>query len=131
MFHLQVIELQAAVHRCEAEVDFMEKTPLPFPVVANDEELYEHAKKVGEALLGDLNVQLSPISMGSEDFGFFTQKIPGTIFVLGIKNESLKSDKALHSPFFFVDEEAFPIGAALNAAVAMSYLDKHVVDSRG
>ncbi|PON82911.1 Peptidase M20, dimerization domain containing protein [Trema orientale] len=78
-----VIELQAAVHRCEAEVEFMEKTHLPYPVVVNDEALHEDSKK----------------------------------------NESLKSDKALHSPpFFLVDEEAFPVGAALNAAVAIALL---------
>ncbi|KAL5545773.1 hypothetical protein UlMin_005460 [Ulmus minor] len=124
-----VIELQASVQRCNAVVDFMEKTPLPYPVVSNDEALYEHAKKVGEALLGEQNVQLEKVTMGAEDFGFYSQKIPATaIFVIGIKNESLKSGQGLHSPLFFIDEEALPIGAALNTAVAISYLDNNHVN---
>ncbi|RVW48068.1 IAA-amino acid hydrolase ILR1 [Vitis vinifera] len=95
----------------------------------NDEELYEHAKRVGEILLGEPNVQLVPITMGAEDFSFYSQKVPAVMFELGIKNETLKSDQPLHSPYFVIDETALPIGAALHAAVAISYLDSHAADS--
>ncbi|RXH76357.1 hypothetical protein DVH24_019245 [Malus domestica] len=123
----EVIELQAAVHRCEGTVDFMEETPLPYPVMINNEALYEHAKKVGEVLLGESNVELQPLIMGAEDFSFYSHKFAAAIFVLGIKNESLKSDQPLHSSLFVIDEQAFSVGAALNAAVAISYLDTHDV----
>ncbi|KAH7512213.1 hypothetical protein FEM48_Zijuj12G0066700 [Ziziphus jujuba var. spinosa] len=125
----EVIELQAAVHRCNAVVDFKEELPLPYPVVVNNEAMYEHGKKVGEALVGEPNVQVVPVMMGSDDFCFFSQKIAATIFVLGVKNESVKSDQPLHSPYFFIDEEALPIGAALDAAVAISYLENQVVET--
>ena len=101
-----------------------------YPVMVNDEALYEHVKEVGEILLGKSNVQLFPLTMGSEDFSFFSQKTAAAIFVIGIKNETLKSDLPLHSPYFFIDEEVLPIGAALNAAVATSYLNKHVESSK-
>jgi IAA-amino acid hydrolase len=65
--------------------------------------------------------------MGGEDFSFFSQRMPAAIFVIGTMNETLKSYKPLHSPYFFIDEEALPIGTALNAAVAISYLDTHVM----
>ncbi|XVF07587.1 hypothetical protein REPUB_Repub06bG0152300 [Reevesia pubescens] len=123
----QITEMQAAVHQCSATVDFMEDKPLPHPVMVNDESLYEHAKKVGKTLVGENNVHLLPITMGAEDFSFFVQKTAAAIYVIGIKNETLKSDQPLHSPYFFIDEEALPIGAALNAAVAISYLDTHVI----
>ena len=42
-----------------------------YPVMVNDEALYEHVKEVGEILLGKSNVQLFPLTMGSEDFSFF------------------------------------------------------------
>ncbi|XP_062167460.1 IAA-amino acid hydrolase ILR1-like [Alnus glutinosa] len=125
----EVIEAQAAVHRCSAVVDFMEDTPMPIPVMVNDEALYEDAKKVGGALLGEPNVLLVPMSTGSEDFSFFSQKIAATMFGLGTRNYTLKSDQPLHSPYFVIDEEAFPIGAALHAAVAISFLDGHVVEA--
>ncbi|XP_021290069.1 IAA-amino acid hydrolase ILR1 [Herrania umbratica] len=122
----EVIEMQAAVHQCGGTVDFMEDKPMPHPVMVNDETLFEHAKKVGKTLVGENNVHLLPISMAAEDFSFFAQKTAAAIYVIGIKNETLKSDQPLHSPYFFIDEEALPIGAALNAAVAVSYLDSHV-----
>lgn len=97
----------------------MEETPMPHPAMANDEALYEHVKNVGEVLLGKSNVQLMPVTMGAEDFSFFAEKIPAENFVVGIRNETLKADKHLHSPYFFIDEEALPIGAALNAAATI------------
>ncbi|KAG6638122.1 hypothetical protein CIPAW_10G013600 [Carya illinoinensis] len=123
----EVIEAQASVHQCTAMVDFMEDRPMPHPVMVNDEALYEHAKKVGEILLGKPNVQLLPVTIGAEDFGFFSQKTAASILVVGIKNETLKSDRPLHSPYFFIDKEALPIGAALHAAVTISFLDNHAV----
>lgn len=108
----------------------MENLHSPHPVMINDEALYEHARKVSEALVGESNVHIMPVTMGAEDFSFFSKKTSAAIFVVGIKNETLKSGQPLHSPYFVVDEEALPIGAALNAAVAISYLDSHFVSNR-
>ncbi|XP_010463717.1 PREDICTED: IAA-amino acid hydrolase ILR1 [Camelina sativa] len=121
----EISEAQASVYRCKAEVNFEEKKPSLHPVMMNDEGIYEHGKKVAEAMIGKSNFHDFPVTMGAEDFSFFTQKTKAAIFVLGIKNETLGAGKPLHSPYFFVDEEALPLGAALHAAMAVSYLDKH------
>ncbi|CAA0381142.1 IAA-amino acid hydrolase ILR1 [Arabidopsis thaliana] len=121
----EISEAQASVYRCKAEVNFEEKKPSLHPVMNNDEGLYEHGKKVAEAMIGKNNFHDFPVTMGGEDFSFFTQKTKAAIFVLGIKNETLGAGKPLHSPYFFVDEEALPVGAALHAAMAVSYLDEH------
>lgn len=120
-----MIETQAGVHRCEAELDFMDETPLPYPVTENDEGLYEHAKTVAEIILGKPNMQVLPVTMGGEDFSFFTQKMPAVMFVIGSNNKTKTPPEHLHSPYFVIDEEALPIGAAFHAAVAISYLDRH------
>ncbi|XP_022979169.1 IAA-amino acid hydrolase ILR1-like 3 [Cucurbita maxima] len=121
----EVINKQAIVHHCYASVEFMEDTP----VMVNNEALFEHANRVGNSLLGESNVQLLPWTMGAEDFGFFSQRIAATIYGIGIRNETLGSSRPLHSPHFVLDEEALPIGAALHAAVAMSYLEHNSVFS--
>ncbi|KAK9122846.1 hypothetical protein Sjap_012448 [Stephania japonica] len=121
----EVIEAQAAVHRCTALVDFMEGKMRPYPATVNEEVMYEHAKRVGEGMLGEANALLSPMSMGAEDFSFYSEKMATAFFFVGIRNESLGSVKMLHSPFFTVDEEVLPVGAALHASVAMAYLDSH------
>ncbi|KAI4300530.1 hypothetical protein L6164_033899 [Bauhinia variegata] len=121
----EVIEMQVAVHRCSATVDYMEEIMRHYPPTINDRELYEHAKRVGESLLGKSNVHFTPPTMAAEDFSFYSQKIPASFFLIGIYNETIKSGERLHSPRFVIDEEVLPIGAAFHAAVAISYLDVH------
>lgn len=122
----EVIEIQASVHRCSAVVDFMEEKMRPYPATINDEAMYRHAKRVGESLLGESNVHLAPVTMGAEDFSFYSQKMAAAFFNVGIMNKTIKSDHHLHSPYFTADEEVLPIGAALHASIAVSYLDDHV-----
>lgn len=120
--------MQALVHRCTCIVDFMLEKRRPYPPVVNHETMYEHAKRVGEVLLGEPNVHLLPMSMGAEDFSFYSEKMPAAIFIIGARNETLQSNiKGLHSPYFVLNEEVLPIGAALHAAVAISFLENRPV----
>ncbi|KAH9738040.1 M20 dimer domain-containing protein [Citrus sinensis] len=135
LFYLQrrvkeVIEMQAAVHQCSATLDFMEEKLRPYPATVNDEEMYEHAKKVGTSLLGEANVHLLPMAMGAEDFSFYSQKMAAALFMIGTRNETLKPVIRLHSPYLVINEDVLPIGAALHAAVAISYLDDHAVETQ-
>ncbi|KAJ0969701.1 hypothetical protein J5N97_022578 [Dioscorea zingiberensis] len=121
----EIIETQSAVHRCTASLDFMEKKLIPYPPTINDEEMYAHIKMVGESLVGKANFKPSIPAMGAEDFGFYSQRMPGAVIQLGTQNETLAPTYMLHSPYLFVDEQALPVGAAMYAAVAMSYLERH------
>ncbi|MCL7034780.1 hypothetical protein MKW94_004215 [Papaver nudicaule] len=123
----EVVQDQAIIHQCSATVDFMEDTLIPYPPTVNDETMYKLAKKVGTELLGEPNVYLSRMTMAAEDFSFYSQRMPAAFFIIGTKNNKTNSVKGLHSPYFIVDEEVLPIGAALHAAVAMTYLDIHAV----
>ncbi|XP_050379559.1 IAA-amino acid hydrolase ILR1-like [Argentina anserina] len=86
----------------------MEEKPKPHPAMVNNEAMYDHIKKVGEVLVGKPNVQLMPLTTGSEDLSLFAEKVPAAMFIVGIRNATLKSDKNLHSPNFFIDEESLP-----------------------
>ena len=59
--------------------------------------------------------------MEVDDFSYFTQRIPGVFYFLGSGNEARQSCYPLHSPLFDVDEDVLPLGAALNAALALGY----------
>ncbi|XP_058207083.1 IAA-amino acid hydrolase ILR1-like 3 [Rhododendron vialii] len=122
----EVIEIQASVHQCSAVVDFMEEKLRPYPATVNDEAMYRHTKRIGETLLGESNVHLVPMTMGAEDFSFYSQKMAAAFFSIGVMNETMKSHRNLHSPYFIADEEVLPIGAALHASIALSYLDDYV-----
>jgi IAA-amino acid hydrolase len=125
----EVIEGQAAVSRCTAAVDFMEKTHRPYPATANDEAMYEHARAVAEGMLREANVRLSPQFMAVEDFGFYTEKIPAAFFDVGVSNAEMGKIHHVHSPHVEIDEDALPVGAAFHAAMAIDYLSKHSLSS--
>ncbi|CAH9071607.1 unnamed protein product [Cuscuta epithymum] len=120
----EIIETQAAVHRCTATVDFMEKKTI-YPPTINDLAMYKHAKRVGELMLGEENVEQCPMSMGAEDFSFYSQKMPAAFFNIGARNETMTPVQGLHNPYFVIDEEVLPIGAAFHAGVAIAYLELH------
>lgn len=100
----------------------------PYPATVNDESMYEHAKQVGEALLGESNVTLMQAIMGAEDFSFYAQKMRAAFFIIGVKNDD-RPIVGLHSPYFFMNEDVLPVGAAFHAAVAISYLESHSVQA--
>lgn len=124
----QVIETQVAVFQCSAEIDFMEEKLRAYPATINDPSMYEHARRIGNLLVGEDNVKLLPINMAAEDFSFYGQKMAATMFMIGVGNKTTMGSakpKRLHSPHFSIDEQVLPIGAAFHAAVATAYLDAH------
>ena len=67
-------------------------------------------------------------TMGSEDFAFYQEVLPGYFFTLGLKKDTDENVASLHSPFFTLNEDALPYGAALHASLATSYLLKYQQD---
>jgi metal-dependent amidase/aminoacylase/carboxypeptidase family protein len=60
--------------------------------------------------------------MGSEDFSFYLQKVPGTFAFRGVGNKKKDIIYPHHHPKFNIDEDILPLGTALHAAVALEYL---------
>jgi len=121
----EIIEAHATVHRCVATVDFMEEEHKPYPATVNDEAMYHHAREVAETMLGEGNVRRGTPFMGAEDFAFYAQRFPGAFFMIGVRNKTMEVMHPLHSPHFVIDEDVLPVGAAIHAAVAIEYLNKH------
>ncbi|XP_022860208.1 IAA-amino acid hydrolase ILR1-like 6 isoform X2 [Olea europaea var. sylvestris] len=122
----EVIVDQARVFRCSATVDFFKDTDTIYPPMVNDDRMYEHVKKVTTDLIGPENFKVVQPVMGGEDFSFYSEVIPAAFYYIGIMNETLGSVHSAHSPHFMIDEEALPVGAATQAAIAERYLsDRH------
>ncbi|XP_047066139.1 IAA-amino acid hydrolase ILR1-like 5 [Lolium rigidum] len=119
----EVVEGQAAVHRCMGVAEILGAPDYPmYPAVVNDERLHHHVENVGRHLLGPDKVKPGEKIMAGEDFAFYQQLVPGVIFGIGIRNEKAGSIHSLHNPHFFVDEDVLPIGAALHTGIAEMYL---------
>ncbi|KAI3912072.1 hypothetical protein MKW92_042157 [Papaver armeniacum] len=69
--------------------------------------------------------------MGSEDFSFYSELvIPGYFSFIGMKNETLGKFASMHSPYFTINEDVLPYGAALHASLATRYLLEFESNSR-
>ena len=96
-----------------------------YPATVNDEKLNLHVVRVSGLLFGPENVKMDKKVMAGEDFAFYQEVIPGVMLSIGIRNENVGSIHSPHSPYFFLDEDVLPIGAALHTALAEIYLNEH------
>uniref|UniRef100_A0A162AMG2 Peptidase M20 dimerisation domain-containing protein n=1 Tax=Daucus carota subsp. sativus TaxID=79200 RepID=A0A162AMG2_DAUCS len=93
-----------------------------YPVTVNNEDLHEHFQTVVKDVLGAENLREMQPLMGAEDFSFFAEAIPGYFYFVGMHNETQGKPKSGHSPYYTVNEDALPYGAALHASLATRYL---------
>lgn len=93
-----------------------------FPPTINDEKMISFVVRISREMLGEEKVfEMKPM-MGSEDFSYYLERIPGAFAFFGVKNTGKGIIYPHHHPRFDVDEEMLPIGTALDVAVAMEYL---------
>ncbi|GMH17615.1 hypothetical protein Nepgr_019456 [Nepenthes gracilis] len=119
---IEVITTQAAVQRCTATVDFLDNEKPISPPTINNEDLHAHFVEVATDMLGPHGVKEMAPLMGSEDFAYYQELIPGYFFFVGLKNETRGQSSPEHNPKFVVNEDALPFGAALHASLAVRYL---------
>jgi amidohydrolase len=68
--------------------------------------------------------EVAPLWTASEDFSAFQDRVPGLFFNLGItpKGQDWRTAPANHSPSFFADESALPVGVRALSSLAVDYL---------
>ncbi|PAN22650.1 hypothetical protein PAHAL_4G034100 [Panicum hallii] len=120
----EVIAAQSRVHGCAAAVDFFEDESF-YPPTVNDARMYGHVRRVASELLGAGGYRDVPAMMGAEDFSFYSQAVPAGFYYIGVRNETLGSVHTGHSPYFMIDEDVLPTGAAVHAAIAERFLADH------
>ena len=86
-----------------------------YPSVINDAVLTPKTKQLATAYMGEQEVGEMELSMGAEDFGYYSQKIPGCFFRLGTGNLSKGISSGVHTPTFDIDEKGIEIGMGLMA----------------
>jgi hippurate hydrolase len=86
-----------------------------YPVVLNDEKLNASARLLAEELMGKDNIQETEMRMGAEDFGYYSQLIPGCFYRLGTGNKEKGITAGVHTPRFNIDENAIEVGVGMMA----------------
>ena len=116
-----VLDKIRAITKATAEaynVTFEIREGQPGAILINDVAHTEKCVDIARQLLGDDQVvSPSPTFMGSEDFAFYAQQVPGVYCFVG--NGDTPN---VHHPMYVFDKTNLPVGAAYWVAVAEAYL---------
>jgi amidohydrolase len=104
--------------RVTADFNFIPGVPSTINDGAVAADLYAAAVNV----LGAENVSYLIPKMGGEDFGLFTQMVPGAFMRLGCANKARGITAKGHSPHFDVDETSLPIGVEIMTEAIRAFL---------
>lgn len=107
-----------------AEVDIQ----IGYPVLINDYPLTTRCLDAAREYLGVSQVQEIPQRLTSEDFAYYTHRVPGCFYRLGVANPGKGISSPVHTPTFDIDEKALEIGSGLMAWLAISEL-QHFITS--
>ncbi len=97
---------------------------LGYPVLVNDDASTAFAEACATDLFGADRVFRAERLMGAEDFAYYLEKVPGTFYRLGIRNEAQGITADIHNDHFTIDESAMKAGAAMQAYLAVKSLNR-------
>ena len=105
--------------RGSAEIEIEES----YPCLYNDDNMVEILEASAKNIIGSENVkvQKNP-KLGVESFAYFANEVPSVFYFLGIRNEEKGIIHSAHNSLFDIDEDALPIGVAIQCEVAINYL---------
>ena len=108
----RIVDGIAAAWNCTADLEY-EKV---YPVTVNDAGMIDWILDVAKAEGLEDRLVERELSMGSEDFSYYGEKIPAAYFNLG-----MGTDAPHHSAEFRVDDAVVPLGVKLLSALALDY----------
>ncbi len=94
------------------------------PVTTNDEALTRMMMPTLVSAAGANMVGESPRVTTAEDFAYYQKQVPGLFFFLGVADPKDPSPAVNHSPYFYADERALPVGVRAMTYLALDYLTK-------
>ena len=106
---------EAAGAAAEVEID------LGYGVTRNDPDLYRQMAPTLEAVAGYNFVEAQQTTT-AEDFSYFANAAPGLFLFLGVAPEDPSLVYPNHSPRFYADERALPVGVRALTALTLDYM---------
>lgn len=93
-----------------------------YPYLENNPALTSRIRQAAEAYLGKENIVDLDVTLGSEDFSYYSHEIPASFYRLGTRNEKKGLTSYVHTPTFDIDEDALKVGPGLMAWMAIQEL---------
>lgn len=102
--------------KCEVEIS------KGYPYLENNPVLTRRIRDAAAQYVGEENVVDIDITLGAEDFSYYSQVIPASFYRLGTSNAAKGITSYVHTPTFNIDEDALKIGPGLMAWMAIKEL---------
>ena len=115
----EIVNGVCTAFRGSAEIEIEES----YPCLYNDDDMVKILEDSAKNIIGSENVkvQKNP-KLGVESFAYFANEVPSVFYFLGIRNEEKGIIHPAHNSLFDIDEDALPIGVAIQCEVAINYL---------
>jgi amidohydrolase len=102
--------------RCEVDIS------KGYPYLENNPDLTRRIRNAAVEYVGTENVVDIDITLGAEDFAYYSQIVPASFYRLGTSNVAKGINSYVHTPTFDIDEDALIIGPGLMAWMAIQEL---------
>jgi amidohydrolase len=102
--------------RCDVDISH------GYPYLENNPELTRRIRQAAIDYVGNENVVDIDITLGAEDFAYYSQVIPAAFYRIGTRNEAKGITSYVHTPTFNIDEDALTISPGLMAWMAVNEL---------
>ena len=113
----RICEDTAAAFGAKAELKY---DAFPSPVINDHDDLNQIAHDAAVKLYGEEGIKEMPRVMGSEDFAYFMDVVPGIFGFLGSRDAEHQASN--HNDCYDVPEDVLKRGAAMHAQFAADYL---------
>lgn len=117
----EVARLIGEAYRTKAELEVLYDVPM----CVCEKELTQEVLNSVRSLDANIPVLKLYHAMGSEDFSFFTDKVPCTFLAVGAGVEDKSKWVGLHNPKVVLNEKILPQAAAIYAKAAFDWLENH------
>ncbi|HEX5624560.1 MAG TPA: M20 family metallopeptidase [Saprospiraceae bacterium] len=105
----EIINGICASYQATADIDIQ----IGYPCLINEPQASMRVRTLAKAFLGESSVEEMEPRLTSEDFAYYSQKIPAVFFRLGVGDVP-----GVHTARFDVDERAISVGASMMAYLA-------------
>lgn len=122
----RIVRSVCETHRCSCDIETItENIPL-----LNDDGMVRLARKSAKKVFPELDI-VESVYLASEDFAFFSARIPTVFMFLGTGDERKQTNLPHHNSRFNIDEDSLPLGAEMYVRTALDFFQSFEKPSPG
>jgi len=114
----RIAEQVCRTHRCSCEIEIVHEN---IPLI-NDPVMTALARRTAAEVFADKDAIIDNLTIASEDFSEFSERVPGVFMFLGAGNPEKGTTVSHHNPHFNIDEDILVNGVAMHVHGAINFL---------